>query len=136
MRTLLALAVLGFLLALLASALTPTPRKTGFTGLWEAVDSNDGSLRTLTITDPDQDGVLEVLAHDSYWSLCGDDRGLYRATGSVDRDGNLVVAGTVTCFETGIAVPVETIYEPFDGGVWEIPLGVPLERVPLVRASR
>ena len=70
-----------------------------FLGLWEGVDVNDGSKRSISITDHDGDGVVKVAARDTYWTLCQGDRGLETAMGRVDRDGMLKTDGTVVCFD-------------------------------------
>lgn len=81
-----------------------------FLGLWEGVDVNDGSLRHISITDHDRDGVFEVASRDTYWTLCDGDRGIELAVGGVGRDGVLSTDGWVTCFETGIELPVQQTY--------------------------
>jgi len=82
-----------------------------FLGLWEGVDVNDGSKRTISITDHDEDGVIEVAARDTYWTLCDGDRGIELATGGVRHDGVLATNGVVTCFETLDEVRVMQTYE-------------------------
>ena len=81
-----------------------------FLGLWEGVDPNDGSRRTISITDNDDDGELEVAARDTFWSLCDGDRGIELATGTIV-DGVLVTLGTVQCFDTGVKITIEKTYE-------------------------
>ena len=107
-----------------------------FLGLWEGVDVNDGSRRTISITDRDGDGQAEVDSHDSYWTLCTGDRGLERATGGV-RDGVLETTGLVTCFESGVQVPVTQTYElsKRDGTLLATPLGTSLTAIILHRVS-
>ncbi len=80
-------------------------------GLWEGVDVNDGSKRTISITDRDDDGVFEVASRDTYWTLCQGDRGIEVASGEVRRDGVLATDGLVMCFETGDEIPVHQTYE-------------------------
>ena len=82
-----------------------------FLGLWEGVDINDGSKRTISITDRDSDGTLEVASRDTFWTLCDGDRGLELATGNVRPDGVLETAGLVTCFTGAPMVPVQQTYE-------------------------
>jgi hypothetical protein len=82
-----------------------------FLGLWEGVDVNDGSKRTISITDRDRDGIFEVAARDTYWTLCDGDRGIELSTGSVRYDGVLATDGLVTCFDDSIEVPVMQTYE-------------------------
>lgn len=80
-------------------------------GLWEGVDINDGSKRSVSITDLEGDGVFEVASRDTYWTLCDGDRGLELATGAVRADGVLETAGVVTCFDGRAGVPVQQTYE-------------------------
>ncbi|MDX1440536.1 MAG: hypothetical protein R3284_11610 [Rubricoccaceae bacterium] len=82
-----------------------------FLGLWEGVDINDGSKRTISITDLDGDGTFEVMARDSFWTLCNGDRGLESATGRVGRDGVLETHGLVTCFDGAPPQRVQQTYE-------------------------
>lgn len=81
-----------------------------FLGLWEGVDVNDGSKRTISITDHDRDGVLEVDSRDTYWTLCDGDRGLEQATGKVHH-AVLKTKGEVICFGTMIKLPIIQTYE-------------------------
>lgn len=82
-----------------------------FLGLWQGVDLNDGSLRSISITDRERDGILEVAARDTYWTLCLGDRGIEIASGRVQHDGVLITDGLVMCFETGDEIPVQQTYE-------------------------
>lgn len=82
-----------------------------FLGLWEGVDINDGSLRTVSITDADGDGMLEAASRDTYWTLCDDDQGLELAAGVVGADGVLTTNGLVTCFNGAPGVAVQQTYE-------------------------
>ena len=97
------------LLAATADGGRKAPRR--FLGLWEGVDVNDGSRRTISITDRNRDGVLEVAARDTFWTLCDGDRGLELATGGVRNDGVLATQGVVTCFEDGTEIDVMQTYE-------------------------
>ena len=108
-----------------------------FLGLWEGVDVNDGSQRTISITDRDSDGQVEVDSHDTYWTLCAGDRGLERATGSVLRDGVLETTGLVTCFDSGVQVPVTQTYELSrrDDTLLATPHGTSLTAITLHRVS-
>lgn len=81
-----------------------------FLGLWEAVDVNDGSKRTISITDHDGDGVLEVDSRDTFWTLCEGDRGLERAAVQVRHDV-LKTEGRAICFGTMIEIPIVQTYE-------------------------
>lgn len=82
-----------------------------FLGLWEGVDVNDGSQRTISISDRDGDGIVEVSARDTFWTLCDGDRGLEQAAGSVGADGVLTTEGVVACFDGTGVLPVEQTYE-------------------------
>ena len=108
-----------------------------FLGLWEGVDVNDGSKRTVSITDHDDDGIFEVDSRDSFWTLCEGDRGLERATGGVRPDGVLETDGLVTCFSNGITVPVDQTYEYSrrEDTLFATPGGTPLMPVTLHRVS-
>ena len=60
-------------------------RNAYFVGLWEGVDPNDGSRRTVSISDNDRDGVYELIQYDTFWTLCGDDRAVATGTATVGR---------------------------------------------------
>jgi hypothetical protein len=81
-----------------------------FTGLWQGIDNVDGSLRTLSFADLDDDGVWEVRGHDTYWTLCDGPGGLEDTTGKIEK-GVLHTTGTLSC-ANGKKVPMETRYEP------------------------
>ena len=51
-----------------------------FVGVWQGVDPEDGSLQTVTITETEQRKV-RVLVHDTWFTLCGGDRGLGQGLG-------------------------------------------------------
>ena len=82
-----------------------------FTGLWEGVDINDGSRRTISIADHDEDGVFEVRVRDSFWSLCNGDRGVEQSFGSVEKKNLLRGHGVVTCFDEDIEITVEHTFK-------------------------
>jgi len=110
-----------------------------FAGLWEAVDRNDGALRTFSIADRDGDGVFEVAIRDTYWTLCAGDRGLHRGTGVVAPDGaSMLVTGPLTCFESGQEVEVQVLleYSRSTDTLLETPLGTPLVSNTLHRVTR
>jgi hypothetical protein len=108
-----------------------------FLGLWEGVDVNDGSLRTVSITDQNRDGVLEVASRDTFWTLCDGDRGLELASGDVGYDGVLTTSGTITCFEAGSELEVMQTYEISrrERTLFATPLGTGLMPVTLHRVS-
>ena len=83
-----------------------------FIGLWEGMDINDGSLRTISITDNERDGVYAVSIYDTYWSLCGENRGAYHGTGTVGSDGWLHVNGTLNCHPSGTSTSLAIAYRP------------------------
>jgi hypothetical protein len=108
-----------------------------FLGLWEGVDVNDGSKRTVSITDRDGDGTFEVASRDTYWTLCSGDRGLELATGRVRHDGVLATDGQVTCFEVVSQLAVQQTYEfsKREGTLYATPLGTGLAPLTLHRVS-
>lgn len=108
-----------------------------FVGLWEGVDPNDGSRRTISVSDNDRDGVFDVWHYDTFWSLCGDDRGVTAGSATVSAGGVLHYEGTLTCLSTGTQVPFMVDYEAFrfSDTLVEIPIGVPLAPATLHRTS-
>ena len=108
-----------------------------FLGLWEGVDVNDGSKRTISIADRDTDGTFEVAARDSFWTLCEGDRGLELATGRAGDDGVLQTEGVVTCFENDIEIPVRQTYEYSRSAdtLFATPVGTSLSPITLHRVS-
>lgn len=107
-----------------------------FVGLWEGVDPNDGSRRTVSVSDNDRDGVYDVYQYDTFWSLCGDDKGVTAGSATVS-SGVLHFEGTLTCLTTGTTVPFSVDYEAyrFSDTLVEIPIGVPLSPATLHRTS-
>ncbi len=102
-----------------------------FVGLWQGVDNVDGSLRTISITDLDGDGILEVRAHDTFWSLCSGDQGNGYTTGRLDDDGVLRTAGSIQC-QSGVEVSLENTYTPqgeADGLIVEHVIGKAFETI-------
>ncbi|WP_420644701.1 hypothetical protein [Candidatus Leptofilum sp.] len=108
-----------------------------FVGLWEGVDPNDGSRRTVSISDNDRDGVYDLYQYDTFWTLCGDDKGVTAGSATVGAGGVLHFTGTLTCLSTGTSVPFSVDYEAFlfSNTLVEIPLGVPLAPATLHRTS-
>jgi hypothetical protein len=108
-----------------------------FLGFWEGVHVNDGSKRSISITDHDEDGILEVASRDTYWTLCQGDRGIELATGGLRYDGVLETDGLVTCFEDLSEVPVMQTYEfsRRDGTLFATPHGTDLMPITLHRVS-
>ena len=73
-----------------------------FVGLWEAVDSYDGSTQRLSITCA-HDETCEVRLNDSAFTLsCPNEIGFARGDGSIDKDVLSVVL-TLTCAEANFA---------------------------------
>ncbi len=99
-----ALLKIGLTLLLLAgtTAVHAAPSKLSrFVGAWQAVDPEDGSLQTLTISRHDN-GTVNLLVHDSYFALCDGDRGLGQGTGVLSQPRTLNVADyRLTCFPSG-----------------------------------
>lgn len=110
---------------------------TPFVGLWQGIDVNDGSLRTISISDNDRDGFYDVLLHDSYWSLCGDERGAYNGFGTVGSDGKLHVQGTLFCLPSGTSASLSVDYDliRFSDTLIEDPVSAFLEPGTLHRVS-
>jgi hypothetical protein len=108
-----------------------------FLGLWEGVDVNDGSKRTISITDRDGDGTFEVASRDTFWTLCSGDRGLELAAGGVRSDGVLETVGLVTCFDGAPGVPVQQTYafSRRDDTLFATPHGTALSPITLHRVS-
>ncbi|MGE4606980.1 MAG: hypothetical protein AAEJ52_09590 [Myxococcota bacterium] len=78
-----------------------------FWGLWEAVDSLDGSTEQVSISGR-PDGSFNLLWRESYWTICGGRRGILIGSGDVDPDdrNTLVFQMTITCFD-----PEEVVLE-------------------------
>ncbi len=79
-----------------------------FVGLWEGIDPADGSHQVFQMT-PNDEGALDILLHDSAFTLCeGTDKGISEGTAVLLDDGTLISDDfTLTCFSTG-----ETKYTP------------------------
>ncbi|MEJ2085351.1 MAG: hypothetical protein P8Y44_06700 [Acidobacteriota bacterium] len=111
-RLLIAVAmVTAFINPWAATGADPRSLEHNFLGLWEGVDVNDGSKRTISITDHENDGVFEVASRDTFWTLCNGDRGLEIASGVVDDEGILVTEGVVNCFDDPTQLPIQQTYE-------------------------
>lgn len=109
-----------------------------YIGLWEGVDPNDGSRRTISITDNDRDGIYDLVQYDTFWTLCGDDQAVAEGTGTVGSDGVLHWSGTLTCFSTGadpLEFSVDYIPVKHSGLLIEQAVGIPLEAPNLHRVS-
>ena len=78
-----------------------------FWGLWEAVDSLDGSTEQVSMS-KGEDGSLDLLWRESYWTICDGRRGILRGSGRVERSGRraVVFEMQITCFD-----PEEVVLE-------------------------
>ena len=83
-----------------------------FIGFWEGVDRIDGSKRSLSISDHDGDGVLEIVSRDSFLILCNDEFGHLMGRARVGDDGKIRSEQTLTCFTTGAALPAQVTMVP------------------------
>jgi hypothetical protein len=109
-----------------------------FVGLWEGVDPNDGSRRTVSISDNDRDGVYDVFQFDTYWSLCGDDSAVTTGSATLGNDGILHFQGSLTCRSTGASIPSFAVdYQLVrpSNTLIESPIGVPLAPATLHQVS-
>src|SRR5262245_60005914 len=75
-----------------------------FLGLWEGVDSLDGSPVRLSVTDLDDDGVLELTLQEDFWTFClglgptfSRGRGVETGTATVASRDVLDVKTQLTC---------------------------------------
>ena len=78
-----------------------------FWGLWEGVDSLDGSTEQVSIG-PGAGGTFDLLWRESYWTICDGRRGILIGTGELaPKDKDLLeVQMTITCFD-----PEEVVLE-------------------------
>ena len=78
-----------------------------FWGLWEGVDSQDGSIEQVSIG-PGAGRSFDVLWRESYWTICDGRRGILIGTGALaPKDKDLLeVEMSITCFE-----PEEVVLE-------------------------
>ena len=121
-----------------ASGADPRSVEKRFLGLWEGVDVNDGSKRTISITDHDGDRVFEVASRDTFWTLCNGDRGLEVASGGVDDQGILTTEGVVICFDGAPESQIQQSYEYSrrSDTLFATPIGTGLIPITLHRVSR
>ncbi len=66
-----------------------------FLGLWEGVDPLDGSPVRLSLSDIDDDGVLELTLQEDFWTSCFN-------LGAAYSKGRGVVTGTATVASKGV----------------------------------
>lgn len=87
-RSKLCLSALSFLLILPGISGAGAPASNGgndfLIGLWKGIDSEDGSVSLLSITDNDHDGILDLRLTDTYFSICVRDYGLNSFPGLVE----------------------------------------------------
>ena len=68
---LLALLLLLFLSGISGAAIAAPGEKNGFfIGLWQGIDTQDGSVLLLSISDNDRDGILNVRLTDTFFTEC------------------------------------------------------------------
>src|SRR5262245_28409872 len=53
-----------------AFAAPPSSRIDAYLGLWEGVDALDGSLVRVSLTDVNDDGIIELTQTESFYSFC------------------------------------------------------------------
>ena len=130
--------VIALFLTVAASAAHAQGNRATFVGLWQGLDSVDGSLRTISIANTDVRGVYEIRAHDTYWSLCGGARATSVSRGQVTGKGILQSKGAVKC-DNGKEIEIENVFraEPFleDGIIREDLVGKPFKNL-LFRINR
>ena len=124
-------------LAVPAGTAAAQERRATLAGLWQGIDAADGSLRTLSISGPDRDGLYEVNAYDTYWSICDGDRAVSTATGKISAKV-LRTSGILRCAD-GRETAIETEFRPErfiqEGVLIEIVIGTD-SRTRLFRINR
>jgi hypothetical protein len=97
-----------------------TRRIDDFLGLWQGVDPLDGSPVRLSLSDIDDDGVIEVTQQEDFFSVC-------HAQGSDFTKGTGVVVGTATLAKSKDTLDVESdlICIDDDGGQHPLAGGEP-----------
>ena len=79
-----------------------SPNLSRFVGLWEGIDSSDGSVATLEIT-KNEDRSVDLLVSDPHWSRCESGRGMGKGTGVATSKNTLSFDDfTIQCFESSI----------------------------------
>ncbi len=86
-----------------------SPKVSQFIGLWEGVDTGDGSLTQRQITRT-PDGSFIILGADSFFSFCKINQGILRGEGSIEEDVLKVPEFTLTCFKDKKEVSVDTSF--------------------------
>lgn len=77
------------------------PKGGDFLGLWEGIDDSDGSSVSVSVTEPDGDGVFHILWRESKWAFCnGGPNALIDVSGAIVGD-SIIATGKLTCFDSG-----------------------------------
>ncbi len=84
-------------------------RVSQFSGLWEGIDTGDGSLTQRQITCAQDDSCL-VLGADSLFSFCETNQGILRGQGFIEGDILKVPDFTLTCIQDNQQVSVDTSF--------------------------
>ena len=105
-------------------------QKLYFVGLWQGIDTVDGSEAQRSIT-LNRDGTFNINGFESYLSACLGGRGTIAGTG-VLQDGKIISDDLeVTCeeWEVGVLIPQEYIPDKLNGTLMERstndPYGIP-----------
>jgi hypothetical protein len=100
--SMLVLAAMMATAATAASAAAPASsvRIDAYLGLWEGVDALDGSLVRLSLSDVNEDGVLELTQTESFYSFC-------HAKGASFSLGHGVEVGTATVAQKRDALKID-----------------------------
>ena len=85
------------------------PKVSQFIGLWEGIDTGDGSLTQRQITRT-PDGSFMILGADSLFSFCKTNQGILRGQGSIEEGVLKVPEFTLTCFKDNKEVSVDTTF--------------------------
>lgn len=83
-----------------------------FIGLWEGIDSSDGSEAQRSIT-LNSNGTFNIIGQEPYTSGCKGERGMVTATGVLE--GGVIISEdfTLSCFnDNGPFGPGEVTYKP------------------------
>lgn len=81
-----------------------------FIGLWQTIQAADGDLVTFSISDINEDGVLETRQHADAWTVCGRGFGWIVGTATIE-DGVLSKSAALTCEGGDPFPPFETTYK-------------------------
>ena len=88
--------------------------KSVLNGLWQGIDTQDGSETLISISDNNHDGILDIRLTDTFFSICVSDYGLSSSPGLVDgpatfQNGTLSWAYSFKCYSpaTNSLVQVE-----------------------------